>query len=264
VYLGTDILGSVRSATGEAGTLEGRYEYDAFGRPYKGDLDGGMNLGYTGKPYDSRTELYNYGYRDYEPGMARFTTVDPVRDGNNWFAYVNNDPVNYTDPWGLSASDRKGFWGTAKDIAGKIWAAPMTIAGFISGSILTGASLLAGKGGRISIENNAITFTMGFNLGGSITFGNAIIHAGPGGVQGWNSQSPVARYDGTANVALGKHEEAHTYQYQVYGIFTIPAILGSAIKNGGLKEASFHDFMGKSKYEIAADDYAEFGSSPIP
>jgi RHS repeat-associated protein len=106
VYLGTDILGSVRSATGEAGTLEGRYEYDAFGRPYKGDLDGGMNLGYTGKPYDSRTGLYNYGYRDYEPGTARFTTVDPVRDGSNWFAYVNNDPVNYTDPWGLSTSDR--------------------------------------------------------------------------------------------------------------------------------------------------------------
>jgi hypothetical protein len=33
--------------------------------------------------------------------MARFTTVDPIRDGNNWFAYVNNDPVNYVDLWGL-------------------------------------------------------------------------------------------------------------------------------------------------------------------
>jgi hypothetical protein len=28
-------------------------------------------------------------------------TEDPVRDGSNWFAYVNNDPVNYVDPWGL-------------------------------------------------------------------------------------------------------------------------------------------------------------------
>jgi RHS repeat-associated protein len=25
--------------------------------------------------------LYNYGYRDYAPEAARFTTVDPVRDG---------------------------------------------------------------------------------------------------------------------------------------------------------------------------------------
>jgi hypothetical protein len=35
------------------------------------------------------------------PAAARFTTEDPVRDGANWFAYVNNDPVNWIDPWGL-------------------------------------------------------------------------------------------------------------------------------------------------------------------
>jgi hypothetical protein len=30
--------------------------------------------------------------------------VDPIRDGANWFAYVNNDPVNWVDPWGLAGS----------------------------------------------------------------------------------------------------------------------------------------------------------------
>jgi RHS repeat-associated protein len=105
LYLGKDILGSVRSSSGEYGTLEERYEYDAFGKPYKGDLSNGMNLGHTGKPYDATTGLYNCGYRDYKPEAARFTTLDPVRDGSNWFAYVNNDPVNWKDPWGLSASD---------------------------------------------------------------------------------------------------------------------------------------------------------------
>ena len=44
----------------------------------------------------------------------RFTTVDPIRDGSNWFAYVNNDPVNYVDLWGLLASDVK------RNILGKI------------------------------------------------------------------------------------------------------------------------------------------------
>jgi RHS repeat-associated protein len=101
------LLGSVRSATGETGQLEERYEYDAFGQPYAGDLTAGMNLGYTGKPYDTATGLYDYGYRDYKPELARFTTVDPIRDGSNWFVYVNNDPVNWVDLWGLSANDKK-------------------------------------------------------------------------------------------------------------------------------------------------------------
>jgi RHS repeat-associated protein len=66
-----------------------------------------MNLGYTGKPYDTATGLYNYGYRDYKPEAARFTTVNPVRDGANWFVYVNNDPVNWVDLWGLEANEPK-------------------------------------------------------------------------------------------------------------------------------------------------------------
>jgi hypothetical protein len=80
VYLGKDILGSVRSASGEYGTLEDRYEYDAFGKPYAGDFESGMNLGYTGKPYDTTTGLYNYGYRDYRPEAA-----PPERERNTGF-----------------------------------------------------------------------------------------------------------------------------------------------------------------------------------
>jgi RHS repeat-associated protein len=104
-YLGKDILGSVRSVSNEWAQLEERYEYDAFGKPYKGDFSNGVGLGYTGKPYDTVTGMYNYGYRDYAPEVARFTTVDPIWDGRNWFAYVNNDPVNYVDLWGLQCPD---------------------------------------------------------------------------------------------------------------------------------------------------------------
>jgi RHS repeat-associated protein len=60
-----------------------------------------------GSGLDPVTGLYNYGYRDYQPEAARFTTVDPVRDRANWFVYVNNDPVNWVDSWGLSASDKQ-------------------------------------------------------------------------------------------------------------------------------------------------------------
>jgi len=104
-YFGSDLIGSTRSSTDAYGSLEDRYEYDAFGKPYAGDFTTGLDVGYTGKPYDPMTGLYNYGYRDYAPEEVRFTTVDPIRDGNNWFAYVNNDPVNFLDEFGLADKD---------------------------------------------------------------------------------------------------------------------------------------------------------------
>jgi len=35
-------------------------------------------------------------------------TVDPVRDGTNWYQYVNSNPVNLWDP--LGASDKNIFY----------------------------------------------------------------------------------------------------------------------------------------------------------
>lgn len=41
-----------------------------------------------------------------ELSLARFTTVDPIRDGTNWHVYCNGDAVNFVDLWGLEAGDR--------------------------------------------------------------------------------------------------------------------------------------------------------------
>jgi RHS repeat-associated protein len=70
---------------------------------------GGFERGYESWVHgdDVVMGMYNYGYRDYKAEVARFTTEDPVRDGNNRYAYVNNDPVNWVDLWGLSASDKQ-------------------------------------------------------------------------------------------------------------------------------------------------------------
>jgi len=50
----------------------------------------------------TRLQGCNYGFKDYKPLLGRWTTVDPICSGSNWYVYVNNDPVNWIDPLGLA------------------------------------------------------------------------------------------------------------------------------------------------------------------
>ena len=100
---GHDALGSVTEVV-TYGVAQASYRYDAFGKTYEGALSSGER-GYNGKPYNAVTGHYNYGYRDYDPMTGRFATVDPIRDGMNWYVYTANDPVNHIDPWGLATED---------------------------------------------------------------------------------------------------------------------------------------------------------------
>ena len=63
--------------------------------------------GYSGKSYNQDTGLNNYGFRDYSPTQARFITVDPIRDGTNWYTFAVNNPVCFVDLWGLCTGDKK-------------------------------------------------------------------------------------------------------------------------------------------------------------
>jgi len=59
---------------------------------------------YTGKPYLAESGSYAFKYREYNPEMNRWTTVDPsgFPDGANQFIYACNLPVGGFDPDGLS------------------------------------------------------------------------------------------------------------------------------------------------------------------
>ena len=103
-YFGKDHLGSVRAVTNQWGSPLYTFDYDVFGQPLQ-DRPERFRHGFTGKEYDSWTGLYNYGFRDYSAMFGRFTSVDPIQDGHNWYAYVNSDPVSWLDPWGLCPQD---------------------------------------------------------------------------------------------------------------------------------------------------------------
>ena len=64
------------------------------------------NLGrfqYTGQAWLPELGLYHYKARAYAPAIGRFMQPDPIlwSGGMNLYAYVGNDPGNFTDPWGL-------------------------------------------------------------------------------------------------------------------------------------------------------------------
>jgi RHS repeat-associated protein len=59
--------------------------------------------GYTGREYDEYTGLMYYRARFYDPQIGRFISEDPIEfeGGINWYAYVDNDPINFIDPYGF-------------------------------------------------------------------------------------------------------------------------------------------------------------------
>jgi hypothetical protein len=44
---------------------------------------------------------HHFNARWYDAETARFISEDSARDGWNWFAYVENNPLRYIDPTGL-------------------------------------------------------------------------------------------------------------------------------------------------------------------
>ncbi len=87
----------------DAATL---YEYDALGRLIWAETpSGAVTYRYDalGHLYESESGLYWMRMRHYHPGLGRFLQPDPIgiAGGLNLYAYANNNPVRWFDPWGL-------------------------------------------------------------------------------------------------------------------------------------------------------------------
>lgn len=100
LYFAQDHLGSTRSLTDSAGNVVEQLTYDSFGN------SGGSALtryDYTGRERDPDTGLIYYRARYYDPQLGRFISEDPIglRGGNNFYSYVDNNPILSTDPSGL-------------------------------------------------------------------------------------------------------------------------------------------------------------------
>lgn len=104
-YLG-DQLGSVRKLIDSAGAVASATTYLSYGTPRTQQGAAGDRMGFTGRETDAATGLVQLRHRWLDPRIGRFVSQDPIgfAGGINQFAYVGDNPVNFSDPLGLSAS----------------------------------------------------------------------------------------------------------------------------------------------------------------
>ncbi|WP_200415105.1 RHS repeat domain-containing protein [Arcobacter sp. FWKO B] len=109
-YYHLDINNSVVEISDEFKNIVQHFTYDDFGYiidRYTSENHKELEIlnpyTYTSREYDT-DELYYYRARYYDPSIKRFISPDPIsyQSGDtNFYAYVNNNPINLTDPSGL-------------------------------------------------------------------------------------------------------------------------------------------------------------------
>jgi RHS repeat-associated protein len=114
-YVHADHLNTPRLVTDLSNNVRWRWDSDAFGTTVPNENPSSLglfeyNLRFPGQQYDAVVGLhYNY-LRDYDPAVGRYEQSDPIglEGGTNTYAYVEGDPVSFSDATGEYA--QLGLW----------------------------------------------------------------------------------------------------------------------------------------------------------
>lgn len=235
-WLYADHLGSIIGTANSAGTSTAIHSYGPFGEP---NVTTGVRFRYTGQQYLGGLNLYYYKARFYSPALGRFLQTDPIgtADDLNLYAYVGNNPVNFSDPTGLAAADLRLF-------AGKVGGVMMD-AGRAAMPTGEEISVVTGIGGAALIEPTPF---------GEIGFAAS---AGVVGLRGLGRAADVifdaSRGAGTAFKDFNQARNGAVQWLEGRGFKAEQATLGKFGDNAG-KPIGMKSADGRSGFRVEFDD----------
>jgi RHS repeat-associated protein len=100
-YYEADGLGTATSLSNSAGALAQTYTFDSFGNltASSGSLTNPFR--FTGREWDTETNLQFSRFRYYDPTVGRFLSEDPLgfKAASNFYPYVDNSRLNTETLW---------------------------------------------------------------------------------------------------------------------------------------------------------------------
>ncbi|RNC79692.1 MAG: PKD domain-containing protein [Balneola sp.] len=149
VYFLKDHIGNVRTSVDVDGNVLGYDDYYPFGLQMDGRSNNSSNPNddykFTGHEQDDEASLtmVHMNARGYDPLLGRFNQMDPLMEFSSSYTYVGNNPLNYTDPTGMSSCGSSYVTFCGQD--GEIYASPEAKAQADNQAIVDGLRTLVEK-----------------------------------------------------------------------------------------------------------------------